>query len=83
MTPACRSPAILREKFDATLIEIVACDPQPAHYAGGSFAKVSSRMSAQKSRSEWRKPKSAFDQRSATRKAMSSGDLPWRDRWTM
>ena len=29
----------LAEQFDARLIGIAACDPQPPHYAGGAFAQ--------------------------------------------
>jgi hypothetical protein len=29
----------LAEQFDAKLIGIAACDPQPAHYADGAFAQ--------------------------------------------
>jgi hypothetical protein len=44
----------LAEQFDAKLIGIAACDPQPAYYADGAFAQGLIGSARCRSRNNWR-----------------------------
>ena len=70
----------LAEQFDATLIGIAACDPQPTFYANGDFAQSLVSQTAPKSRSEWRKRKSVFGQPCSSARAISNGAPRWHHR---
>jgi nucleotide-binding universal stress UspA family protein len=64
----------LAERFDAKLIGIAACDPQPTHYAGGAFAQGL----VQRERDEIKKQLVETEERFRSAMQQRARDIEWR-----
>jgi len=64
----------LAEKFDAKVIGIAACDPQPSHYVGGSFAQ----SLVEQERAEIKKRMAATEERFRAAVGPRTREIEWR-----
>jgi nucleotide-binding universal stress UspA family protein len=68
----------LAEQFDARLIGIAACDPQPPHYAGGAFAQGL----VERERTEIKKKMAETEERFRTAVQNRAPNIEWRSAMT-